>query len=105
MGDAHVPVQPVDALYLEIDLVEGHGVAVTHLLRQQGVGVKRVEHQSAYGDGYASLLAEPAGDGPLGPLGVEQAEADPDKQQQEGKGVEQAAQPGIHKRFPPVLVE
>jgi hypothetical protein len=53
--------------------------------------VKRIEHQPAYGDRHAGLLADPVGDGALGALGIEQAEADPDKQQQEGKGVEQAA--------------
>ena len=91
MSDAHVAAQPVDALDLQIDLVEGDRIAVTHLLSQQGVGVQRVEHQSPYGDRHTGLLADPAGDGAFGALGVEQAEGNPDKQQQEGEGVEQAA--------------
>ena len=79
VGDAHVPVQPVDVVYLQVDLLQLHRIPVLHLLRQQGVGVKRVEHQPAYGDRHAGLLADPAGDGALGPFGVEQTEADPDE--------------------------
>ncbi len=91
MSDPHIAVQPVDALDLQIDLVERNRIAVAHLLRQQGVGVERVEYQPPYGDRYAGLLADPAGDGAFGALGVEQTEGNPDKEQQEGKGVEQAA--------------
>ena len=53
--------------------------------------------------GTPGLLAEPVGDEAFGALGIEQAETDPDKEQQEGKGVEHA-QPGIHQCFPPVSV-
>ncbi len=91
VSDTHVPVQPVYLVYLQVHLVQLHGVTVAHLLRQQGIGVQGVEHQPPYGDGHPGLLAEPVGDGALGPFGVEQAEADPDEQQQEGEGVEQAA--------------
>ncbi|MNP47672.1 hypothetical protein D3C76_1417380 [compost metagenome] len=71
VGDAHIPVQPVDAVYLQVDLVQLHRITVLHLLRQQGVGMERVEHQPAYGDLHPGLLAEPVGDGAPGPFGVE----------------------------------
>ena len=104
MGDAHIPGQPVDVLDLQIEFFQLYRIPIAHLFRQQGVGVQRIEHQPAYGDGHPGLLAEPVGDGAFGALGIEQAETDPDKEQQEGKGVEQAAQPGIHQCFPPVSV-